>query len=227
MRVAILSSGGKDSTYAHWWATLQGWDVLALVTCKITDDDSMMFQIPGTEIVKLQSIVTSTKYLELEFSGKEEIEMLELTKQIKKNMVKGSILENIDGIVTGALKSDYQKSKIERMCEDLGIHSFSPLWHKNSNTYMGLLVNNNFEMIMTSVSCEGLDESWLGSTIDTKNLEELCNISEKYRFNIDGEGGEFETSVINAPHFKSKIYWEGEKVWKRDSGMLKFISLRI
>ena len=100
MRVAILSSGGKDSTYAHWWATLQGWDVLALVTCKIIDDDSMMFQIPGTEIVKLQSIVTSTKHLELEFSGKEEIEMLELTKQIRKNMVKGSILEHMDGIVT-------------------------------------------------------------------------------------------------------------------------------
>ncbi len=75
MRVAILSSGGKDSTYAHWWATLQGWDVLALIRCKISDSDSMMFQIPATDIVEKQCIASNTEYIEFLLIGKEDFEI--------------------------------------------------------------------------------------------------------------------------------------------------------
>ncbi len=227
MRVAVLSSGGKDSTYAHWWATLQGWDVLALITCRITDVDSMMFQIPGTEIVKFQSMASNTAHLEFEISGEENKDVLELMRSINENMSPGRILQDLEGIVTGALKSDYQKSKIEMMCEELGVNSFSPLWHKNSNEYMEMLVRDNFEMLITSVSSDGLDEKWVGRILNPENLDELKMISNKYRFNIDGEGGEFETSVVNAPHFNSKIKWAGEKIWIKNRGYFQFKSLNI
>ena len=55
MRVAILSSGGKDSAAAWWWAMCKGWDINALVTMIVTSGDSMMFQVPGTEIVQYQA----------------------------------------------------------------------------------------------------------------------------------------------------------------------------
>ena len=45
MRVLVLASAGKDSSYATWWATLRGWDVAGLVTLRVTGDDSMMFQV--------------------------------------------------------------------------------------------------------------------------------------------------------------------------------------
>ena len=55
MRVAILSSGGKDSAAAWWWAMCKGWDIAALVTMRVVGGDSMMFQVPGTEIVQHQA----------------------------------------------------------------------------------------------------------------------------------------------------------------------------
>ena len=227
MRVAVLSSGGKDSVYAHWWATLQGWDVVSLITCKIISDDSMMFQIPGTQIVELQSKVTDTHYLEAQLTGHEESEMLELSEFISNLMKKGELLQDLEGIVTGALRSDYQKSRIELMCDELGICSFSPLWHNNSYEHMKNLIEDGFKLILSSVSCDGLDESWIGEKIDNENLEKLARISKEFRFNIDGEGGEFETSVIDAPHFTSEIYVEGNKIWNNGRGFFEFTTLKI
>ena len=227
MRVAILSSGGKDSTYAHWWANLQGWNVISLITCKIIEDDSMMFQIPCVDIVETQSIVTNTKYIEFEISGDEKSEIEELKKGILENMHEGEILFGIDALISGAIKSDYQKTRIERMCEDLNIHSFSPLWHNNSKAHMKDLISQGFKIIITSVSCDGLGEEWLGRTLDIDNYPQLEEIAQKYRFNIDGEGGEFETSVINAPHFISEISVEFEKRWRNNRGYLTFTNINI
>lgn len=227
MRVAVLSSGGKDSVYAHWWATLQGWDVISLITCKIISDDSMMFQIPGTQIVELQSKVTNTNYLEFQLTGNEESEMLELSNFIAELMKEGEDLHGLDGVVTGALRSDYQKSRIEIMSNTLGICSFSPLWHNNSYEHMKNLIDEGFKLILTSVSCDGLDKSWIGENIDDENLDKLARISKEYRFNIDGEGGEFETSVIDAPHFTSEIHVEGNKIWDKGRGFFEFTTLKI
>ena len=227
MRVVVLSSGGKDSVYAHWWATLQGWDVISLITCKIIKDDSLMFQIPGTQIVELQSKVTNTNYIEIQLSGEEELEMIELRDFISNLMKEGEVLHGLEGIVTGALRSDYQKSRVEIMCNSLEICSFSPLWHNDSYQHMRALIDNGFKLILSSVSCDGLDESWLGKTISKENLEKLEEISKKYRFNVDGEGGEFETSVLYAPHFSSEILIEGNKIWKNDRGFFEFTSLKI
>ena len=227
MRVAILSSGGKDSTYAHWWAILQGWDVLSLITCKIVKDDSMMFQIPGTQIVKMQADLSDTNYLEFNLTGEEEIEMHELKNYVRGCMKEGGPLQGLDAIVTGALRSDYQKSRIERMCHELELVSFSPLWHNNSMTHMSGLISEGFELIMSSVSCDGLNDEWIGRTINEETLDELSKLADKYRFNIDGEGGEFETSVVNAPHFSSRIIVEGEKIWKNGRGFLEIETLKI
>ena len=227
MRVAILSSGGKDSTYAHWWAMLQGWDVLALIRCKITNGDSMTFQVPATNIVEKQSLASNTQYLEFILSGEEDSEMLELNTQISKNLENGGVLEKLDGIVTGALRSDYQKSRIECMCEDLGVKSFSPLWHNNPQKHMSTLIEEGFKIIITSVSCNGLDESWIGTIIDNSAFDKLKKLAEKYRFNVDGEGGEYETSVVGAPHFLSEIIFDGNIIWDKTRGHFEFSSLNL
>lgn len=227
VRVAILSSGGKDSTYAHWWATLQGWDVLSLIRCKISTGDSMTFQIPATDIVEKQSLASETNYLEFILSGEENSEMDELASLISEEMQKGKILEKLDGLVTGALRSDYQKSRIECMCEELGIHSFSPLWHNNPETHISSLINDGFKILITSVSSNGLDKSWIGKIINHSNYLELEKLAEKYRFNVDGEGGEFETSILNAPHYSSEIIYHGEIIWEKTRGHFEFSSINL
>ena len=216
MRVVVLSSGGKDSTYACWWALMRGWDVIANVTVAINGDDSMMFQIPGTEIVKYQSRSAGIEYVGVRSEGIPEVEINEVENALR------NINMNYDAIVSGALRSDYQKTRIERMCENLEKISFTPLWHNDSVEHLHSLCNHGFEVIISAVSCEGLTADWIGKTLTKDSLEILDSLSKKYGFNVDGEGGEYETVVLNAPYFEKRIAYEGNRQWDGVRGHLKF-----
>ena len=72
MRVAILASGGKDSTFASWWAIMQGWDVQALVTMIVENEDSMMFQYDNTVIAGLQAASMEIPWIPIHSEGIED-----------------------------------------------------------------------------------------------------------------------------------------------------------
>ena len=214
VKVAVLSSGGKDSAAAIWWSQCKGWEVTHLVTMLVTGDDSMMFQIPGTQIVELQASACNTTWLPVMTDGQPESEVNDLQKELAKLP--------IDGIVSGALRSDYQKTRLERMCENLEIKSFTPLWHQSAQSHLRGLIENGFKIMITGVSSDGLDDEWLGKVLDLESYEVLRGLSDRFRFNIDGEGGEYETLVIDGPHMNSAINVKFEKYWDGKRGHLNF-----
>lgn len=221
MRVVILSSGGKDSSLATWWAMCQGWDIIAIINVQVKSSDSWMFQIPATEISTLQAMASGIPHHIIEVSGEAEVEVKELLNGLI------TVCENVDGLVSGALRSEYQRRRIDLVCEELGIRSFSPLWHQNPAKHMEELISCGMEMTMVSVSCEGLDERWLGRTIDDVAFKELQQLSMKYRFNVDGEGGEFETIVLAGPHMEGKIEYDSTKHWNGNRGHLSIDSMTL
>jgi diphthine-ammonia ligase len=221
MRVVILSSGGKDSSLATWWAMCQGWDIIAIINVQVKSSDSWMFQIPATEISTLQAMASGIPHHIIEVSGEAEVEVEELLNGLI------TVCENVDGLVSGALRSEYQRRRIDLVCEELGIHSFSPLWHQNPAKHMEELISCGMQMTMVSVSCEGLDEKWLGRTIDDVAFKELQQLSMKYRFNVDGEGGEFETIVLAGPHMEGKIEYDSTKHWNGNRGHLSIDSMTL
>ena len=238
VKVGILASGGKDSTYSAWWAKMQGWEIEAMVTVIVRSGDSLMFQVQNTVIAGFQSSAMGVPWIPIASDGREEEEIFELERAIGVGHESNRDLENIwpeefrrpenleilegglqiDGLVVGALRSDYQKTRIEMMCERLGIRSFCPLWHNDPMGHMSSLIEHGFEVIFTSVSSEGLDSSWLGRTLDDESLVELVELSREYRFNLDGEGGEFETIVTGAPHFERRILCDGFPLWEGNRG---------
>ena len=205
MRVLALSSGGKDSCYAIWWALLRGWDVCGIITVRVTGEDSMTFQLPTVGIARLQAGAGGIPWHEVEVEGDEATEMEELEAGIRN--ISGD--DYVDGIVCGALRSDYQRTRVERMCERLGMHSFTPLWHHQADQHMQELVDHGFDVTLTSVSAEGLGGEWLGTRLDMNALDRLRALAENHRFNIDGEGGEFETAVFAAPWMDGRIEIKG------------------
>jgi len=241
MRVAILASGGKDSTYAAWWAGLQGWEVVSMVTVLVRGEDSMMFQMQNSWIAGLQASSIGTSWKPVFSNGEEEREIDDLEIALSGKSTASFPFEEIfpkgveipddleihsepleiDGLVVGAIRSDYQKTRIERMCERLGVRSFCPLWHKDQVDHMESLVEHGFEVVFTSVSTEGMDAGWVGRNLDRESLEILKEASREYRFNLDGEGGEFETIVTDAPHMKRKILLDGEVIWRGSRGVLE------
>ena len=158
MRVAVLSSAGKDSTYACWWALMQGWSVESLVTVHVTSDDSMMFQLPNTSLAGLQAASMGVPWLPVLSEGAEESEIDDLEAAIRGrydvstayaqvredspavkfpgDLILQDEALDVDALVVGALRSDYQKTRIERMCERLGLISYCPLWHHSPEEHM-------------------------------------------------------------------------------------------
>ena len=218
MRVAVLSSGGKDSSAAYWWAICKGWDVAYLVTVTITGGDSHMFQVPGVAAVQYQAQLSGITWINVESEGIQEEEIDDLQSALEKL--------DIDGIVSGALRSDYQKSRLERMCQKLDIISWTPLWHQSSLEHMRNLVDNGFGIMLTGVSTEGMGEEWLGHTLSKELLTKLEQLSQKYRFNVDGEGGEYETLVLSGPHIDGKLEVEYQTHWDGVRGHIDLTKIK-
>ena len=103
---------------------------------------------------------------------------------------------HVDGLVHGGISSEFQKKSFEKICKESNLDIITPLWKINPKEYMNNLLNSNFKFILTSVSSDGLDETWLGKIISTDDVSLLNKLSSKYGFNLNFEGGESETFVI-------------------------------
>jgi predicted ATP pyrophosphatase (TIGR00289 family) len=216
MKAAVLFSGGKDSTMAAYKAIEQGYSVEYLVTMISDNPESYMFHVPNIHITELSSEAMKIPLIKAKTHGIKEIELDDLKRVLIDLKEKG-----VEAIFTGALASEYQKSRIDQLCSDVGLISKAPFWHIDPREYMEEIINIGFDVIIISVSAEGLDETWLGKKIDHKLLEDLIMLNSKYGMHMAFEGGEAETLVLDCPIFKKRIkIIESSNVWDRDSGYL-------
>ena len=226
---------------------MRGWDVECIISVGIQSEDSMMFQTNGVTLAALQSTAMKVPWLPVVSDGEEELEISDLEQALSGNtdsercfkemwqedwlrpeelvLHEGTLV--VDALVVGALRSDYQKTRIDRMCERLGIISFSPLWHHDSCSHMESLIEHGFEVMFVSVSADGLNEEWLGRMLDEGSLLELKRLSEEHRFNIDGEGGEFETIVLSSPCMDRQIECVTESLWEGTRGSISIREARL
>ena len=219
MKLGILFSGGKDSTYSAWLAKEFGYELTCLISIFSKNPESYMFHTPSIKQVKKQAQIMEIPLIIQKTKGEKEEELKDLEKAIQKAIKK----YKIEGIVTGAIQSIYQSSRIQKICDKLNLECFNPLWQKNEEEYLAELIQNKFKTILTGVSAYPLDESFLGKEINSEFINELKKISKKYKINPAGEGGEFETFVLNCPLFKKefniinkRISSTGENSWKME-----------
>jgi diphthine-ammonia ligase len=219
MKLAVLFSGGKDSCYAAYLAEKEGHELTCLISVFSKNKESYMFHTPSIEQVKKQAKAIALPIIIERTKGEKEKELKDLENVIKKAKSK----YKIEGIVTGALHSDYQASRIQKICDKLNLECFNPLWHKNEIEYLNELIKNKFKVIITAVAAYPLDKTWLGREVNNKFIEDVEQLKEKYKIHPAGEGGEFETFVLNCPLFKKELkiksfkdFKEGENSFRRE-----------
>ena len=202
MKLACLFSGGKDSTYAIHLAQKQGHDVVCLLSIFPKSEESHLLHYPNLRWTKLQSesmkIPQLTTRSNSDDTDDELIAMENLLQNAKDQF-------QIDGLVHGGIKSKFQKEKFETLCLKLNLVSIVPLWETEPKKYMNELLDSDFNFMMMTVSSDGLDEQWLGKLISKSDIEILNNLSNKFGFNLNFEGGEAETFVIDCPLFSNPI----------------------
>jgi len=213
MKVAALISGGKDSALALYRAMKKGYDVKYLVSMIPHREDSWMFHYPNVHLTDLFAKACGIPLIKSETSGVKERELEDLKRTL--------IGLDIEGIVSGAVRSTYQKSRIDRICAEIGLESIAPLWGEDQKALMEELIFKDFNVIFTGVYAYGLDRSWLGRRLDRQALNDLIELNRRYGISIIGEGGEYETLVLDAPYFNWRIKILRHRiVWRGDSGYL-------
>ena len=201
MRIASLFSGGKDSVFALYKAIKQGHDISCIVIIKSKKDDSYMFHIPNIDFAKKHAEMMDIPVVFIESCGIKEKELDDLKKAIKIAKEK----YNVEGIISGALASNYQAERVKKLCDDLNLKSINPLWGIDQEKYLKNLIKEKFKVIITGIAADGLNKSWLGRIIDNDCIKDLKNIYEKNKINVAAEGGEYETFVLDCPLFKKSI----------------------
>ena len=202
MKLACFFSGGKDSTYAIHLAKKQGHDVVCLLSIFAKSEESHLLHHPNLRWTKLQSESMNIPQLSIISNSNETSDELIVMEKLLQNAKEQF---QIDGLVHGGIKSKFQKEKFETLCLKLNLVSIAPLWETNPKEYMNQLLDSNFHFMMVTVSSDGLDEQWLGKLISKSDIEVLNNLSDKFGFNLNFEGGESETFVINCPLFSHSI----------------------
>jgi diphthine-ammonia ligase len=200
MRLGVLFSGGKDSTLALHLAADKV-EVACLITVVSENKESYMFHTPNIDITALQAEALGLPLVSVVTEGKKEEELVDLERAITKAQNK----YQIDGIVTGAVESVYQSSRIQRICNHLDVWCFNPLWKHDQKALLETLVEKNFKVVISGIFAYPLDEKWLGKQIEPTVIARLMELQSQYGISPSGEGGEIETTVLDAPMFKQRI----------------------
>jgi asparagine synthase (glutamine-hydrolysing) len=201
LKLGVLFSSGKDSNYAMHVMQQQNYSIECLITIKSQNPDSYMFHTPNIDLARLQAEAMELPLIEELTMGEKEKELGDM----KNAIIRAKEEFGIEGVITGALYSNYQRERIEKVCDGLGLKVFSPLWHIDQEKEMRQLLDLGFEFIFSSIAAYGLNKNWVGRVIEEKDIDKLVRLNEKIGLNVAGEGGEFESFVMDGPMYKKKI----------------------
>lgn len=213
MQVAVLATGGKDSTLALYKVLKGGYKVKCLVSMVPLREDSWMFHYPNMHLVELFAEAVRLPIVKGETSGAKEVEVEDLKKLVAKL--------DVEGLVCGAIASTYQKTRVEQICKQLNLECIMPLWQQDPHKILREILDLNFEVIVTGVYAYGFSKEWLGRKIDVETVKALVDLNRRFGVSIVGDGGEYETLVLDTPFFKKRLrIVEAETFWKGQSGYL-------
>ena len=228
-----LFSGGKDSSWALYQALEEGLNVERLLTVH-PSEDSYMYHVPETKLASVAAESIGIDLVEVDpgdlaagdaddsaAQGDAELEPLEdaLTD------LAGEI--DLAGVTAGAIESEFQTNRIQEMCDRLGIDLFAPLWQRDPEQLAADMLDASFEITIMQVAAYGLNESWLGRTLDADAIDELRELNEEYGVHLLGEGGEFETFVTDGPHMDRPIELDYDIEWHGDHGRVRVTDARL
>ncbi len=209
--MSCLFSGGKDSTYAAYVAMQRGWEISSLLTVRPADPDSMMFHVPNLHVTVLQAEAMGLPLVEETAKAGEDGELDALRRIFRR--------ADGDGVVVGAIASDYQHSRVNRVAAELGLRVFAPLWRQDPERLVHDYLAAGLRIVFSSVSADGFDATWLGRAWDDAIVRDLLALRARHGVHPCGEGGEFETLVLDAPFFRKTIeVLEATPVWRGSAG---------
>lgn len=239
MKFIGLISGGKDSFFNIHHCLSQGHELIALGNLHPaevgTDEiDSFMFQTVGHEVIGYYSEcldvplyrqkingTSSNQALEYSITENDEIEDLyTLLSSIKE------LHPDILGVSCGAILSHYQRTRLENVCDRLGLTSLCFLWQRPQLELMQEMIQSGLDARLIKVAAIGLTSQDLEKPLG-QMLPKLIKLNKMYDVHVCGEGGEFETLVLDAPFFKKRLQIIDRQIFNEPNGDVSYLRLKV
>ncbi len=210
MKIAVLFSGGKDSTFAIDWAKSQGHEIAYLLSVKPSRKDCFLFHYATVEHSKELASQLGLKHILVGC----DVADPKLEAQIVKEVVEQNL---VDAVVLGGVGlQETQLRSISEALSPLGIKVFASHKGQDHAVVFKEMISKGYEIVITQVASAGL-MNWLGKTVTKGNFSLLESDSKKFGFHIGFEGGYADTFVCDGPIFSKKIVFENvQKVVEDD-----------
>jgi len=173
--------------------------IACLITIFPKSVENPLFHYPNLYLVNFQSKALGIPVIK-EYCVDTESDSL---NTLRKALTKAVKKYNIKGVVTGAIKSTYQASRFQRICYELNLWCFNPLWLSNQISILNEVLNLNFKVIISRIAGYPLKKELVGKQLNEKLIRYFMSI--RNFLNPAGEGGEYETIVLDMPLFKKRI----------------------
>jgi len=199
-----MFSGGKDSCYAAKYCMDKGWDA-TLIAVKPVSDEAYLWHYATVELTKLQAEAMQLPLIYVncnEIGQKKEAKCLE---PVLADL-------HVDALVLGGVGlQETQIREITKVARKFGIETIVPHAVYTSEELLTKELQDGMEIVITEVAAAGLGKEWLGKKIND-NFDRLKALSNKFGFDLLGEGGSYNTFVTDAPHFRKKIVFDNTKI---------------
>jgi len=218
LKVVAAWSGGKDSCYACFKALQEGLEVVSLLTFMHSKNRSNFHAIKS-DLLDTQSQVIGIPLVKRVTSP----DLYE--KQFKDELIEFKA-RGVEGLVTGDIfeVAGHEKGWLDRVCGEVGLHPFKPLWQGNTTKIFEDFVDAGFKATVVRTRLDVLSEDWLGRELDGAFLNDILKLPK-----VDpcGEGGEYHTVVTDGPIFHEQIKLLAAKKMSRDGyGHLEIVRFK-
>jgi uncharacterized protein (TIGR00290 family) len=194
LKVAASWSGGKDSCFACYKALADGFRVSHLLNMVNRDAKRGMSHGLPCELIAMQARAIGLPIVQRETTW-------DTYEREFKEAVTGLKQMGIGGMVFGDIDLEEHRDWVERVCGEVGVKAFLPLWGVEQEQIIADFVARGFEAIVVSAKADLLGSGWLGRSIDGRFISDLKAVG----VTMCGEEGEFHTFVTNGPLFKRRV----------------------
>ncbi|XP_052270870.1 uncharacterized protein LOC127871748 isoform X2 [Dreissena polymorpha] len=193
----------------------EGHEIVALANLKPVEKDeidSYMYQSVGHNAIDLyaeamglplyrREILGSSKVTGRDYhpTSDDEVEDLyELLKTVKSQLP-------VEGVAVGAILSNYQRVRVENVCQRLELTPLAFLWRRDQEELLDEMIRCKLKAILIKVAAMGLyPKKHLGKSLEDMQ-EYLQKKHAEFDLNVCGEGGEYESFTLDCPLFTKKI----------------------
>lgn len=206
MKFVALVSGGKDSCFNIVHCLEAGHELVAMANLhpkkhRPDEIDSWMFQTVGYTAVEALASCAEVPLFRAEISENEEAVVTELVQLFTH--IKASGVE-FEGISVGAIGSTYQQIRVDKACEACALRSLSYLWQRDQAELLREINASGIDARIIKVAGMGLGKRHLGMKLADAEPE-LLAMHSSFGLHPCGEGGEYETMVLDAPFFNNQL----------------------